>query len=94
MRVSLTNIRRVVLFDMFKPIFLELQNHTQSLKLSSAAWKANKRRVFETVGHFTGGEWQLTQPVFPSEMYGFNGRHFTVITNLVSPSLGFNTIDL
>ena len=61
----------------------EFQNHTR-FALSSAAWKSNQCRVFETIGNFTGGEWQLTHPVFPNEQYGFNGRHFTVVTNLVS----------
>ena len=46
--------------------------------------------MFETIGNFTGGEWQLTQPVFPNEQYGFNGRHFSVVTNLVSLVLEIN----
>ena len=71
-------------FDFFLQFCLfEFQNHTH-FELSSAAWKPSKHRVFETIGNFTGGEWQLTQPVFPNEQYGFNGRHFTVVTNLVS----------
>ena len=74
----------VLYFRIFLQFCLfEIQNQTR-FALSSAAWKPNRRRVFETIGDFIGEKWQLTQPVFPNEQYGFNGRHFTVVTNLVS----------
>ena len=74
----------VLFYNFSSVLFIKFQNHSQRFELSSAAWKPNQSRVFETIGNFTGGEWQLTQPVFPNEQYGFNGRHFTVVTNLVS----------
>ena len=82
---------------MFKLLFLLLifpslinytrfgfQKSAQRFEVFSVAWKPNQRRVFETVGHLARGKWKLTQPVFPNEQYGFNRRHFKVVTNLVS----------
>ena len=51
--------------------------------MSYVTYKPKQCRVFETIGNFIGEKWKLTQPVFPNEQYRFNGRHFTVVTNLV-----------